>query len=270
MRALLAPVLACLLLTGGCVTTSTFATRTAETPRTGACEQRTAETFVIRGGIDAEMALCVRETLADTTRELVLDSEGGSVEAALDIADLLAGRDQTMRVEGECNSSCANYFLPLARRVAFSPDAMVLLHGSVDPWTIDRWRNRKSEFMATQIADGRTPEAAEAAFASLLRTAETIAAREEAFAARYGVRPGWLLRREPGSTVVPGLTSQPPSGRAILVEEPMMRSCLPNVEIEAYQAALDRHWLKGLRRLGLRWNRIVPSGSAACRSEARS
>ena len=262
MRTLLAPVLACVLLTGGCATSST---RTADTPRIGVCEQRTAEVFVIRGEIDAELARCVRETLADTTRELALDSEGGDVEAALDIADLLAGRDLTMRVEGECNSSCANYFLPLARRVSISPNAMVLLHGSVDRWTIERWRNRRSEVLATQIASGRTPEAAKAAFASSLRHADATAARQDAFAARHGVRPGWLLYREPGSGVVPGLTTQPPPGRAILVEEPMMRSCLPNVEIDAYQDALERRWLRSLRRLGLRWASIIPSGPATCR-----
>jgi hypothetical protein len=265
MRAAWAILFAATALLGGCASTSAFNARPAAEARTGACEQRTAVVFAITGEIDAELSRCVRETFDESTRELVLDTNGGSVEAALDIAGILAGRGLTMRVEGECNSSCANYFLPLARRIEFSPRSIVLLHGGVDPWTIDRFRSRKSEFMALQARNGRSVEEAEVAFAEFLAKVETTATRQAEFAQRHGVAPGWLLYRTPGSDDVTGLDHEPSLSRAILVEERMMRSCLPGVEIAPYQPALASRWLRSYRRLGLLWERIAPSGRTVCR-----
>lgn len=253
-----------LILLGGCATSRAF--NADSSASTGACQQRSAEVFAISGEIDRDLAQCVRENFADTTRVLALDTKGGGVEAALDIAAVIEGRDLTMRVEGECNSACANYFLPLASRIELAPDAMVLLHGSVDPWTIDRWRTRQDEFLAIETQRGQTPEQAQAAFERFLSSAEATAARQAAFAQRHGVRPGWLLYRTPGSETVEGLAHGPNSVVAILVEEPMMRSCLPGVEIVPFQSALQRQWTHSHRRLALFWQRIAPSGRAVCTS----
>lgn len=169
-----------------------------------------------------------------------------------------------MRVEGECNSSCANYFLPLASRIALAPDAIVLLHGSIDPWTIDRWRSRRSDFIAQRARHGHDEAAATETFDELLATAQGLKARQDEFARRNNVPPGWLLYREPCSGRVPGLANQPAPGRAVLVEEPMIRSCLTEAEIVPFQQSLNRAWLRSPRRLGLLWRRIVPSGEARC------
>lgn len=264
MRAAIPSFVVAFGLLTGCATSTPFTTATAPEDRTGACEQRTSEVFAITGAIDAELARCVRESFAESTRILVLDSEGGSVEAALDIAAVLQGRNLTMQVEGECNSSCANYFLPLARRIEIGPQAMVLLHGSIDPWTIERMRADKPAFMAMQARNGRSTEQAETAFAGLISKAEALAARQAEFARAHAVAPGWMLFRMPGADGIPGLDNHPTAVRAILVEEPMMRSCLPNVEIAPYQAALERHWTRSYRRLGLLWDRIGPSGRTVC------
>lgn len=265
MRAVTPVLVLAIALLAGCASSPPFSARPASEARTGVCEQRTAEVFAIAGRIDAELARCVRETFAESTRELVLDTEGGSVEAALDIAETLQNRGLLMRVEGDCNSSCANYFLPLARRIELAPRAMVLLHGSIDPWTIDRMRSNKAEFMAMQARGGRSPEEAEAAFAAMVSKVETQAARQAQFARRHAVAPGWLMYRTPGSDDIRGLVDYPTSVRAILVEEPMLRSCLPGVEIAPYQEALERHWTRSHRRFGLFWSRIGPSGRAVCR-----
>jgi hypothetical protein len=264
MRAAIPSFVVAFCLLTGCATSAPFTTSTAPEDRTGACEQRTAEVFAITGAIDAELARCVRETFAESTRELVLNSEGGSIEAALDIAEVLQGRGLTMRVEDECNSSCANYFLPLAKRIEIGPRAMVLLHGSIDPWTIDRMRSNKPAFMAMQARNGRSPEQAETDFAGLISKSEALAARQADFARRHAVAPGWMLFRMAGSDGIPGLVNHPTAVKAILVEEPMLRSCLPNVEIAPYQQALERHWTQSFRRLGLLWDRIGPSGRTVC------
>jgi hypothetical protein len=265
MRAAIPSFVVAFALLTGCATSAPFTT-TSKAPedRTGACEQRTSEVFAITGAIDAELARCVRESFAESTRILVLNSEGGSVEAALDIATVLQGRNLTMRVERECNSSCANYFLPLAKRIEIGPEAMVLLHGSIDPWTIDRMRANKPAFMAIQARNGRTTEQAEAEFAGLISKSEALATRQAEFARAHAVAPGWMLFRMSGSDGIPGLVNHPTAVRAILVEEPMLRSCLPNVEIAPYQATLERHWTHSYRRLGLLWERIGPSGRAVC------
>lgn len=255
---------ACASAIAGCASQAAFTSRSADEVRSGACEQRSPEVFVIRGEIDAELAACVRHTFDDTTRTLALNTEGGSVEHALDIAEVLQNRRLVMRVEGECNSSCANYFLPLAARIEFSPEAIILLHGSVDPWTIDRWRNRRAEFMAMEAAQGRDAAKAEESFQSLLTLAERLVERQADFARRHRVASGWLMVRRPGSGEIPGLAPQPGKGQAILVEEAMMRSCLPHVEIQPYQAQVDRRWTRSYRRLGLIWKQIAPSGRTVC------
>ncbi len=264
MRAAIPSLVVAVVLLTGCATSAPFTTATSPDDRTGACEQRTAEVFAITGAIDAELARCVRESFAESTRELVLNSEGGSIEAALDIAEVLQGRNLTMRVEDECNSSCANYFLPLARRIEIGPEAMVLLHGSIDPWTIDRMRSNKPAFMAMQARNGRSAEQAETDFAGLISKSEALATRQAEFSRRHAVAPGWMLFRMPGSEDIPGLINHPTDVKAILVEEPMLRSCLPNVEIAPYQQALERHWTQSFRRLGLLWDRIGPSGRTIC------
>lgn len=265
MRAAIPSFVVAFALLTGCASSATFtAASKAPEDRTGACEQRTPEVFAITGAIDAELARCVRESFAENTRILVLDSEGGSIEAALDIAEVLQGRNLTMRVEGECNSSCANYFLPLARRIEIGPRAMVLLHGGIDPWTIERMRADKPAFMAMQARNGRTTEQAETDFAGLISKSEALAARQAEFARAHAVAPGWMLFRMPGADGIPGLENHPTAVVAILVEEPMMRSCLPNVEIAPYQATLQRHWTHSYRRLGLLWERIGPSGRTVC------
>lgn len=248
----------------GCASTRSFATNEADAPQAEGCEQRTPEVFALTGKIDPRLADCVRRNFAETTRELVLDSEGGSVEAALDIAEMIEGRRLVMRVEGKCNSSCANYFLPLAGRIVVEAKGMVLLHGGIDPWTIDRWQARKAEFIMEALRNGVTVAEAETAFAKFLANAEVLVARQADFAERNRVSPGWLLHRTPGSDDVHGLAHHPTRGFAVLVEERMMRSCLSNVQIEPYQHALERHWIRSPRRVGLIWARTRPSGQAIC------
>lgn len=141
---------------------------------------------------------------------------------------------------------------------------MVLLHGSIDPWTIDRMRSNKPAFMAMQARNGRSAEQAETDFAGLISKSEALATRQAEFTRRHAVAPGWMLFRMPGSEDIPGLINHPTDVKAILVEEPMLRSCLPNVEIAPYQQALERHWTQSFRRLGLLWDRIGPSGRTIC------
>jgi len=215
------------------------------------CRQETPEVFVLEGRITPALATCVAAAFQPTTREVILNSMGGDVASALDIAGQFEGRRLTMRVRGQCNSSCANYFLPLAGRIVVEPGALILLHGGVDPWTVERTRQQRPA--------GPDPTGSGGPGA--------LAARQADFAAQNRIPPGWLLYREARSDglVVKGLSrSLRPRGRSVLVEEPMLRSCLTGADIEPYQDDLRRRWLGSYRRLGLYLSRIEPSGATVC------
>lgn len=252
-----------LLCLGGCATSPVFTSGVARSPGDLRCEQQTSEIFAISGEIDDVMTACVRSELRPTTRTLILNSEGGSIDAALDIAELFEGRRLAMQIEGQCNSSCANYLLPLAGRITLMPGAIILLHGGVDPWTIDNFRRRRAEFLKMEAKAGRSEAVAAEAFDELIAISEELRVRQADFARRNGIPPGWLLYREPGFSRVQGMADQPRRGRAVLVEEPMLRSCL-SAAITPYQEELSREVLRSPKRLSLLWARIVPSGDARC------
>jgi hypothetical protein len=212
------------------------------------CRQLTPETFVLDGQIDRAMADCVAERLQPTTREVILTSQGGSVAPALDIAERFEGKGLTMRVRDECNSSCANFFLPLARRLIVERGAIIGLHGSVDPLLI-----------ADARARGETVAAVNAS-----RTAQ----RQMAFARRNDIHPGWLLYRLPGETrsqALDGVFEGETAGtRLFIVEEPMARTCLSWVEIIPYQADLRASVLRRDRMSRLQRRGVARSGEAVC------
>lgn len=251
------------LLLGGCASSSAFTSGPDRPKDELRCEQRSDQVFAISGKIDDETAACVRAAFKPTTRELILNSEGGSVGAALDIAESLEGRRLEMVVEGQCNSSCANYLLPLAGRITLRPGAVVLLHGSIDPWTVEKFKRDRSEFLKLQAKLGRSEDRAAEAFAELLADTEALRVRQAEFARRNAIPPGWLLYREAGSGRVRGLADLPGRGRAFLVEEPMLRSCL-SATVTPYQEDLRRSVLNFPRRLRLSWAGVTPSGRARC------
>lgn len=215
------------------------------------CEQVSATTFVLEGPVNPAMTECVRSHLAPTTTELIVDSGGGDIKQALDIAELLEPLAMTVRVRDRCYSSCANYFLPLAGRLIVEPGATIILHGGADPQflqsEIERRERRVREIM--RDADiGRTE--AEARYAVSIDGVRTLIERQRAFARRHNVGMGWFLYREEGDDDVgPWLTGQRGpkphlfGWRLMLVEEPMLRSCLPDVEVEPFQHRLEAEFI---------------------------
>lgn len=250
------------LLLAGCATLGGGAADADVAP----CAQEEADRFRISGSIDTDLAACVAANWRPDTRMLILDSPGGDVATALDIADRFEGRQLEMRVVGECNSSCANYFLPLARRIVVEPGAVVMLHGSVDPALGARLMADRGDFIRNRLAQGDTPEEAEAAFDLSVTRIEAMIARQADWAERHGVPPGWLLYREPGSTDVVGIIGEPDGDvrRGLLVEETMMRSCLRGVEIEPYRSRFGSGPVNALRALVVRLRGFAWSGDMRC------
>lgn len=254
-------VIAAFLALGGCATTASGPEQPGPI-----CRQETAETFRIDGSIDQTMAECIAAAWRPTTRILILNSPGGDVATALDIAARFESLGLEMRIDGECNSSCANYFLPLARRIAIEPGSVVMLHGSVDPALKARMTEGRDQYLRARIAEGSTPEEAEAAFAAGVARIDAMIARQADWAERNGVPPGWLLYRHPGSNDVVGIEGEPDGDvrLGLLVEEAMMRSCLPHVEIEPYQVRFGSGAINALRSLGARLRGFAWSGEMRC------
>lgn len=221
------------------------------------CEQVSATTFLLEGPINEAMTDCVRAHLASTTTELVVDSGGGDIKQALDIAELLEPLTLTVRVRGRCYSSCANYFLPLARRLIVEPGAAIVLHGGADPQflqdeMLERRERRVREIMADEGVD-RTE--AEARYGVTVERVRALIDRQQAFAARHNVGMGWFLYREEGDRDMgrwlSGRRGPKPhlfGWRYMLVEEPLIRSCLPGVEIEPFQQRLEAEFIDNRER----------------------
>lgn len=230
------------------------------------CRQQTAEIFRIEGEINEALAACVAAAFQPTTRVVVLNSPGGNVAFALDVAEHFEGRGLEMRVENECNSSCANYFLPLAGRIVVEPEALILLHGSLDAALQANLIARRAAFIRERIAQGETPEEAAAAHDGLLANLDETSARQAQFAARNHVPPGWLLYRQPGSDRIEGVSGEPDGSArlGLIVEETFMRSCLRGIEIEPFDARLGSGLIGSATRLIARLRGFAWTGEMRC------
>ena len=209
------------------------------------CQQVDAATFILQGPVDEAMADCVRATLAPTTTVLVVDSGGGDLRQALDIAELLEPLSLTVRVRERCYSSCANYFLPLAERLVVAPGAAIVVHGGADPKFLHEEMTERREPRIREIMRDTSVDRveAEARFEASVEGIRALIRRQAAFAGRHNVGQGWFLYREFGDRDVGrwltgerGPQPHPFGWRLMLVEEPMLRSCLPEVAVEPFSS----------------------------------
>lgn len=241
--------LACLLTTA-CVSMN---------PGLGAgppCQVDSDGQLLLRGHTAAPMLACV-DGLANTpVTRIILDSTGGPVVFALQIGDRLARYDVEMVVRGQCNSSCANYFLPVARTITVEPGSMVLLHGSADA--------------------GLLAQSSAAPGANVDKLREQFDA-QAAFAERHHIHSGWLQIRDEedvaakrGSKFTSGMVKGPFSSgklnvKAMLVEEAFMRSCLGGVEITPFsETVAQRVYTEENLAVMLAKQGIYPTGDMAC------
>ena len=91
-------------------------------------EQESME-LVLIGTIDAGMAQAVKEhTERYPIRAVVVDSYGGNIDSAMDIAAILRAKKLDLIVDGRCLSACANYLFPAAARKTVLPGSVVGIH----------------------------------------------------------------------------------------------------------------------------------------------
>jgi len=223
----------------------------------GQCEYLSSTELRIQGSINGMTLACVKAGIPASVETLRVDTPGGNVRAAIEIARSFSTRLHII-VEGECNSSCANYFIPLADRLTFMPNAIVVLHGSADQGLVDKSRETL----------------AEKAFAAVIETH----ARQAAFVIDYSIHPGWLKTRDKrdyeNSSLGKHLEGTVDVDRKLfgtivmeymVVYEPLLRSCFPDLEIEGIEQAGFQTFKKDtpLRKSLLKKN-FVGSGTLRC------
>jgi hypothetical protein len=127
-------------------------------------------------------------------QRLLIDSGGGDVAAAIELADWVFTRQLDITVTGMCLSSCANYVFPAARHKEIQPGAIVAWHGNYhhlaqtglwrDDVKLRMQRDGEDEQTATRYVQAQVAQLVE---------------MEQAFFARIGVdqQVCWIGKQPP-------------------------------------------------------------------------
>jgi len=217
----------------------------ATAPETGICEQVDTATLKLSGPINDAMRDCALALLTPNIKTVTVTSKGGEVFAGRAIGYKIGEHPRHLIVDKMCLSSCGNYFVPAAARLTLLPHSVIGLHGTPDPHMLSNADMEKH--MASMVEDGDT--GSEGVSRILKRKAETRAkqlAEEAKFAAHFNVPKGWRHYREAGEAddgwrkhFTDGTDAGVKPDKFMIVEGPMLDSCLPHVETKNYQAELE-------------------------------
>jgi len=241
---------ALILLIGGGVARGYLKSETplvsASYPEIGTCEQVDTTTLQLSGPIDDAMKDCALSLLTADIDTVTVKTKGGEVFAGRAIGYKIGKHPRHLIIDGMCLSSCGNYFIPAAARVSLRPRSIIGLHGSPDPHMLSNVDMEKH--MASMVEKGDT--ASEGVARILKRKSETREkqlAEEARFAAHFNVPKGWRHYREAGDAddgwrrhFVEGSDIGVSPNKFMIVEAPMLSSCLPHVETNDYQATLEK------------------------------
>lgn len=217
----------------------------ADYPETGLCEKSDASTLTLSGPIDDAMKACALSDLTADIDTVIVTSKGGEVFAGRAIGYKIGEQPRHLIVDKMCLSSCGNYFVPAAARVTLRQGSIIGLHGTPDPHMLSN--TDMENHMASMVKNGDT--ASEGVARILKRKSERREkqlAEEARFAAHFNAPKGWRMYREAGDTndgwrrhFTAGSDKGVTPDNFMIVEGPMLTSCLPSVETEGYQAELE-------------------------------
>ncbi|MEO0818499.1 MAG: hypothetical protein AAFX86_14495 [Pseudomonadota bacterium] len=244
-----------------------------------ACLMLDDSTVRLRGEINDAMEACARETLTRDVTRVVVNTPGGETGAGRAIARQIAEVPRTLVIDGECSSSCGNYFVPAAARLEATPGSLIAIHGTPDPALMEKSRRSTSESLAADVMAGRLTEAQRQEQLAALDAQVQLTLEDEAlFAAEFGVPPGWRLYRERADDSIvdafanhfngnPRPVRQRVIGRATLVVEPtLLESCLPRVDPGNYRTNFEATVIGDAReRAAIEARNGVFSGTLICK-----
>ena len=214
-------------------------------PETGSCEQLDASTLKLFGPIDDAMRDCALSLLTPEIETVRVTTKGGEVFAGRAIGYKIGKRSRHLIIDKLCMSSCGNYFVPAAARLTLLPRSVIGLHGTPDPHMLSN--EDMENHMASMVENGDT--ASEGVARILKRKSDRRdkqLAEEARFAAHFNIPKGWRHYREAGDTddgwrrhFTAGSDKGVRPDKFMIVEGPMLTSCLPHVQTEDYQANLN-------------------------------
>lgn len=142
----------------------------AQAQPTGAQVARDGDAIVFQGRIDGGSAARFLELLREPgVARVVITSQGGLVEAALDMAQAIAARQLDVEVPRACLSSCANYVFAAGRAKRLGHARAVGWHGNM-AHVLHLQQSGQASWSEPQLQDARR-----------------LAVREQAFFERQGV-----------------------------------------------------------------------------------
>jgi len=238
----------------------------------GTCTEINKTTVKLSGKVDLSMLDCATNMLSQNISDVILDSLGGDVVYGRQIGYKIGEKDRTIHVENYCGSSCANYFIPAASKLVLYENAVIMLHGTPDPFTALRGYKHidKQAFMDNVyhkieviIIDGhkstsrwlgdplKRPSEEEFGLRTTLERLQYDSQEETKFATTFNVPLGWRLYRDENSTMNGWLDhfkyeQFSDKGRGLWVEEPMLKSCLPHVKFVRSTKKTKRTFLGNL------------------------
>lgn len=199
----------------------------ARTEAVGKCTVED-DRLILHGQISAEFKPCVMDFVSRGGRQIEVDLYGGDVLTAIAISDVIHAAKPTLFVARNCNSSCANYLIPVADRIVFGSRSLVVTHGS--PADVSGFEVEKflTETIRKHLVDGQP--LAENKQAQLvqqgLEQAKGVIRRHEDFVRKHGVPSGYFG-----------------GGANVVWTASELQRCFPNIMIE--QPVIDK---KGTER----------------------
>lgn len=228
---------------------------TMSEPEPSQCFYTSDNELHLRGEITPALVACVKSGNPRTIETLVVNSEGGDVDTAIEIAELLPTKLDII-IEDKCNSSCANYFIPRASRLILRPNSMIGLHGSIDAGFLERNKRKLKRKNLAKL--GRTLN------------------RQADYAQQNNIHPGWLLKRtaneyeaqnsgaymvDPASQYGVNFGDYP----FILVNTALLESCFPDMTIKGLsQSLVNLDRLKQMETEKGRKLQAYPSDNLIC------
>ncbi|WP_026941737.1 hypothetical protein [Hellea balneolensis] len=217
----------------------------AHYPETGQCALINPSTLKLSGPIDEAMRDCALSELTEDIKMVTVTSKGGEVFAGRAIGYKIGEHPRHLIVDKMCLSSCGNYFVPAADQLSLRPGSVIGLHGTPDPHMLS---NADMEsHMASMVENGDTASEGVARILKRKSDRRTKQLAEEAkFAAHFNVPKGWRLYREAGDSS-DGWRREFKAGsdmdlvidNFMIVDAPMLATCLPQVKTRNFQRTLD-------------------------------
>jgi len=199
---------------------------------------------VYSGHAGLDLGACLDGAQASEIRELKITSHGGDAVQTLHVVTRYRGKIDLVIVAQWCNSSCANYVIPAAKKLIVLPNSYVVVHGSIDPQAVAKDMDTQRKALADKYPQIPASEW-DKTFEKSLTDAKAQRAIQDKFEKRYLSCPAWL---HPDEIVANEIAAGRLRGAAeeikgLVVTKKMAMRCLKHTQILRYWSAASQNEL---------------------------